>query len=149
MFLGSSFFWILLGLLLVGAEMFIPGFVVFFFGIGAVVTGIAAAIFPFIKGSVAMQGIVWIAATAFFMGFFRKKFAGIFKGTILNRQIESNVGKSAEVMEPITPDTPGRVRYQGTSWKAISYTEKFDKGDVVDIVEEEGLAFIVSKHLEL
>lgn len=149
MFFSSSFFWILLGLVLVGAEMFIPGFVIFFFGMGAVLTGLAAAILPFIKSSAAAQGILWIAATAFFMGFFRKKFAGIFKGTILNRQIESHVGKSAEVIEPITPDTPGRVRYQGTSWSAMSYTEKFDKGDEVDIVEEKGLTFIVSKHLEL
>ncbi len=147
--LNPAFFWILLGLVLVGAEMFIPGFVVFFFGIGAVLTGIITAILPFLKNSFSFQGLLWIVSAAFFMGFFRKKFADVFKGTILNRKPDTNVGQSAEVIEPVTPENPGRVKYQGTSWKAVSYTEKFDKGDIVDIVEEEGLTFVVSKHLEL
>lgn len=146
--IGPAFFWILLGLILVGAEMFIPGFVVFFFGIGAVLTGIISVLPP-VRESAVFQGLLWISSTAFFMGFFRKKFAGIFKGTIPKRQIESNVGKSAVVIEAITPDKSGRVRFQGTSWKALSYTENFKEGDIVDIVKEEGLTFIVSSRLEL
>ena len=145
MFLNPAFLWTLLGLLLIGAEMFIPGFVVFFFGVGAVLTGIFSAALPPVAGNFTLQGVIWIVSTLLSFRIFRKKFAAIFKGTILNRERDDDVGESAVVIEPITPEAPGRVRYQGTSWKAVSYTEEFDIGQRVDIVKEENLTFIVSK----
>ncbi len=146
MLFNPAFLWTLLGLLLIGAEMFIPGFVIFFFGIGAVVTGILSVFIPGIAGSFMSQGVVWIISTILSFSFFRKKFTKIFKGTILNRNTDKDLGKAVVVIEEITPDKPGRVRYQGTSWKAVSYIEKFDVGETVDIVKEESLTFIVSKH---
>lgn len=146
MLFNPAFLWTLLGLLLIGAEMFIPGFVIFFFGIGAVVTGILSVFIPGIAGSFMSQGVVWIISTILSFSFFRKKFTKIFKGTILNRNTDKDLGEAAVVIEEITPDKPGRVRYQGTSWKAVSYIEKFDVGETVDIVKEESLTFIVSKH---
>ncbi len=145
MFLNPPFLWALLGLLLIASEMIIPGFVIFFFGTGAIITGILSAIIPGLSGNFALQGLIWILSSILSFSFFRKKFARIFRGTILNREIDSDVGRSAEVIEAISPDKPGRVRYQGTSWKAISYTETFEPGTKVDIVKEENLTFIVSR----
>jgi len=144
MFLSPPFLWSLLGLLLIASEMIIPGFVIFFFGTGAIVTGILSGIIPGLSESFAFQGFIWILSSILSFSFFRKKFARIFKGTILNKEIDSDVGRTAEVIEAIAPDKPGRVRYQGTSWKAISYTESFEPGEKVDIVKEENLTFIVS-----
>jgi membrane protein implicated in regulation of membrane protease activity len=75
----------------------------------------------------------------------RRRFSRIFRGTVLNSTSDERVGKIAVVNEEITPDSPGRVRYQGTTWKAISYTERFKPGDKVEIIEEEDLTLIVSK----
>lgn len=144
MFLSPPFLWTLLGLLLIASEMIIPGFTIFFFGTGAIVTGILSGIIPGLSGSFAFQGIIWILSSILSFSFFRKKFAGIFRGTILNKEIDSDVGHTARVLEAISPEKPGRVRYQGTSWRAISYTESFDPGVTVDIVKEENLTFIVS-----
>lgn len=144
MFFNPPFLWTLLGLLLIASEMIVPGFVIFFFGTGAVMTGILSGIIPGLSGNFAFQGLIWILSSILSFGFFRKKFAKIFKGTILNKEIDSDVGRAAEVIEAISPEKPGRVRYQGTSWKAISYTESFEPGDKVDIVKEENLTFIVS-----
>lgn len=144
MFFNPPFLWILLGLLLIASEMIIPGFTIFFFGTGAIITGILSII-PGISGNFAIQGIIWILSSILSFTFFRKKFAKIFRGSILNKEIDSDVGHTAEVIEAISPEKPGRVRYQGTSWKAISYTESFDPGVTVDIVKEENLTFIVSR----
>ncbi len=146
MFLSPSFLWIFLGLLLTGAEMLVSGFVIFFFGIGALTTGILSALVPGLSENYILQGIIWIGSSVLSFGFFRKRFAKIFKGTILNRENDRDVGQSAVVIEAIEPDKPGRVRYQGTSWKAVSYTETFDPGEKVDIIKEDNLTFIVTKH---
>jgi inner membrane protein len=145
MFLSPPFLWSLLGLLLIASEMFIPGFVIFFFGTGAILTGLLSVLIPGVSSSFTFQGIIWILSTVTSFIFFRKKFAKIFRGTILNKEIDSDVGRSAEVIEAITPEKAGRVRYQGTSWKAISYTESFAPGALVDIVKEDNLTFVVSR----
>ncbi len=144
MIFTPSFLWALLGLLLIASELFISGFTVFFFGIGAIVTGFISRIIPGIEGNYALQGLIWIASSVLSLTFFRKKFANIFKGTLLNKEIDTDVGNTAEVIEAISPDKPGRVRYQGTSWKAVSYTENFEIGAKVDIIKEDNLTFIVS-----
>ncbi len=146
MIFSPPFLWTLLGLLFIGAEMAVTGFVVFFFGVGALTTGILSAVVPGLSGNYILQGILWIVSTVLSFGFFRKKFTKIFKGTVLNRENDRDVGQSAVVIEAIGPDKPGRVRYQGTSWKAVSYTETFDPGEKVDIIKEDNLTFVVTKH---
>ena len=147
MFPGPPFFWSLLGLLLIAAEMFIPGFVIFFFGSGAIITGFLSALIPGLSTNFTLQGIIWIVSSILTFSLFRKKFAKIFRGTILNREINIDLGHSVKVIEAITPEKPGRVRFQGTSWKAISYTESFEPGVMVDIVKEENLTFVVSSSI--
>lgn len=144
MFPGPPFFWSLLGLLLIAAEMFMPGFVIFFFGSGAVITGFLTALIPGLSSNYTLQGIIWILSSILTFSFFRKKFTKIFRGTILNREINTDLGHTVKVIEAITPEKPGRVRFQGTSWKAISYTESFEPGEKVDIVQEENLTFVVT-----
>ena len=87
---------------------------------------------------------IWAGSSVLSLVILRRRFAKIFRGTILNPERDEDVGKVAEVTERITPDNPGRVRYQGTTWKAISYTETFDPGEKVQIIKEENLTLIVS-----
>ena len=146
MFWSPPFLWAVLGLILIGAEMVVSGFVIFFFGVGALTTALLSALLPGLSGNYILQGVVWIVSSILSFGFFRKKFTKIFRGTVLDRDTDKDVGQSAVVIEAIGPDKPGRVRYQGTSWKAVSYTENFDPGEKVDIIKEDNLTFIVTKH---
>jgi inner membrane protein len=75
----------------------------------------------------------------------RKKFRSLFRGTLLNRMPTDSVGEHAEVLEAISPDQPGRVRYRGTSWKAVSLTETFKAGQRVSIVEQDGITLVVTE----
>ena len=147
MFLSPSFLWTLLGLLLIAAEMFIPGFTIFFFGSGAIITGFLSLIIPGLSANFTLQSIIWILSSILTLGFLRKRFTKIFRGTVLNKEIDTDVGQTVEVIEAISPEIPGRVRYQGTSWKAISFTESFEPGVKVDIIKEENLTFTVSRKI--
>lgn len=141
---NPSFIWGLAGFILLASEMFVPGFVIFFFGSGALLTAIAAAILPPVGASFGLQGLIWGASTVFSLVFLRRRFSRIFHGTVLNPSRIEDLGKSAVVSERISPEKPGRVRYQGTTWKAVSYTETFEEGEKVSIIQEEGLTLVVS-----
>jgi len=144
LFLGPSFLWGVIGLLLIASEMLVPGFTIFFFGLGAWGVAIAALLFPPLAGSFPWQVLAWVGASVLSFAFLRKKFKSLFRGTLLNRMPREGLGEHALVLEPISPDSPGRVRYRGTSWKAVSLTESFEEGEQVSIVDEEGITLTVT-----
>jgi membrane protein implicated in regulation of membrane protease activity len=143
-FTNPSFIWALAGFILLASEMLVPGFVIFFFGSGALLTALAAAILPSVGASFGLQGLIWGASSIFSLIFLRRRFSRIFHGTVLNPTRIDDLGKTAVVSERITPEKPGRVRYQGTTWNAVSYTETFEEGEKVSIVQEDGLTLVVS-----
>ncbi len=140
--------WVLLGLLLVGAEFLIPGFVIFFFGAGALVTGALTALIPGLKSSLVLQILLWLATSAAALFSLRKYFAKAFKGKLLKKDGEDEfVGRQAVVYETIRPDRPGRVRFQGTTWTAVSYSESFEPEETVEILSKENLTLVVTKSI--
>ena len=144
MFGGSAFIWGVIGVLLIAAEMVIPGFTIFFFGAGALLTALIALVLPLVAGSFTAQITLWAASSILSFVFLRHKFRKIFGGTLLNRMPEEGVGEKVLVIEDITPEKPGRVRYRGSSWKAMSLTECFSAGNTVEIVESSGLELTVT-----
>ncbi len=142
------FWWAVLGLVLVGAETFIPGLAVIFFGLGAFATALLCAIPPFAANS-ALQGLFWTVASVASLVLLRRKFKKFLRGTVFYRgedeEVDTLAGEEATVTEAISPDSPGRVRFRGTSWKALAYLESFAPGDVVRVVSREGLALVVTR----
>ncbi|HUX50989.1 MAG TPA: NfeD family protein [Spirochaetia bacterium] len=149
MFSIPVFLWALAGLLLIGAELLVPGFVIFFFGVGALITAVLTGIIPGLSGHLGLQALLWLGSTGLFVGLLRKRFARIFRGTLLEgRGVGANdIGKKAIVTERISEDAPGRVRYAGTTWKAMSYAEPFEVGEEVIIIEKNNLTYTVTRSL--
>lgn len=146
MFFSPIFLWALAGLILIGAEFLVPGFVIFFFGVGALITALLTGVVPGLASHLGLQALIWLASTGLFVGFLRKRFTRIFRGTLIEGGVGNNeIGRRAVVTERITPDEPGRVKLGGTTWKAISYTEVFEVGDSVDIIEKDNLTFTVTR----
>ncbi len=56
--------------------------------------------------------------------------------------LESTVGKTAEVTDPILPDQPGRIFFDGEYWTAES-EKPLNEGDICEIVEFKGLRVTV------
>ena len=140
-------FWALLGVLLIGAEFFIPEFALFFFGAGALITALAAGFVPGLSDGVLLQLGTWVFSSIALFFLLRKKFGTVFRGNLLQRTGSDEAGKSAVVIEQITPEKPGRVRYQGTSWQAVSYTETLEPGEKADILSQEDLVFVVTRSI--
>ena len=78
----------------------------------------------------------------------RKYFAKAFKGKLITGLDDSAVvGMKATVIEEITPEKPGRIRFQGTTWTALSFDEILPVGKTVEILQKEGLKFTVTSSL--
>lgn len=142
------FLWALLGLVLVGAETFIPGLAIIFFGLGAFATSLLCALPP-IASNPAVQAAFWTVSSLLSLVFLRKRFKRLLKGTVFYRggegEVDGIAGEAATVLERVAQDDPGRVRFRGTSWKAIAYLESFEPGETVRVVSREGLALVVTR----
>jgi membrane protein implicated in regulation of membrane protease activity len=138
--------WLIAGLLLIGAEMLIPGFVIFFFGAGALLVSLLTWLIPGLKDNLILQIIIWLASSGLTLGFFRRFFSKIFRGKEERGTGEDEfVCKQATVIEPITKNKAGRVTFEGTTWKAIAYDENIRVGDTVEILKKDNLTLIVTK----
>ena len=137
--------WAIAGIVLIGVEFLIPGFVVFFFGAGALVTALLTALIPGLRADLAAQILVWIGSSGLSLFALRRYLKPIFSGLKNRGSVEELIGKSAEVIESIEPGRPGRVRVDGTSWKAVSYGDSFAAGEMVEIVRNDSLTLEVTK----
>ena len=72
--------WLIAGLLMIGAEFIIPGFVIFFFGVGAIILSGLTWLIPGLQSNYLLQFIIWIASSGLTLAFLRKFFSKIFKG---------------------------------------------------------------------
>ena len=138
--------WFLIGLVLLVAEMIIPGFIIFFFGLGA---WFVAAVLLFVDISLNFQLVVFLVTSLLMLFLLRKKFTSLFSGFIKEKQpdqlnVDDFIGGTAIVTDEILPGTNGRVDFRGSTWKAIADTE-IAAGEEVDVVEVDNLTLIVKK----
>jgi membrane protein implicated in regulation of membrane protease activity len=139
-------FWLILGVILIAAEFMIPEFLIFFFGIGALLTGILASFLPL---GFPLEILIFTVSSLGSLFTFRKMFKNIFQGKELLPDNYEHSGETAKVIESVKPGKPGRIMFKGTSWKAVSDVESFKKGEEVTILEENGLEITIGKLLLL
>jgi membrane protein implicated in regulation of membrane protease activity len=140
------YLWLLAGILLIGLELVAPGFVIVFFGLGALVTGLLSLLIPGLSGAWIPQLIIWGASSLLSLGLLRRFFKNTFRGKVIEDDgSDDYVGQFAEVTEPISAVKPGRVKFQGTSWKAMTFDTDLVPGDTVEIMKKDNLTLMVSK----
>lgn len=137
--------WAILGFVMVIAEFFIPGVVIIFFGIGALLTSLLTALIPGFSSLLGLQILSWLGFTTLTLGSLRRHFKKIFTGRLLTagEHDYDDSGKSAKVLETVRPDKPGRISYKGTSWEALSFDKTYKKGSKVWILKQEGMTYYV------
>ncbi len=142
-----TFFWLITGALLLLAEIAVPGFILFFFGVGALLILVTVLVLPPLQDIFWLQLIIWVCYSAVLLFFLRNRFSGTFKGRIFQTEKESWIGQEALVIDRIKPDAPGRIKFRGTSWTAHS-GRVIGKGKTVKITgksDTESLGFIVEE----
>jgi inner membrane protein len=148
----SALVWFIAGVAFFLLELVVPGFVIFFFGIGAWVVGIAAL---FGLDNLTLQLIIFLVVSILSLVLLRKKVHGIFKGkenkfdskddNKLEEFIEDVIGKKATVINDIIPGgINGRVEFRGTQWKAEA-DEEIKAGSIVEITCRDNITLKVKK----
>jgi membrane protein implicated in regulation of membrane protease activity len=146
-----SFVWILwsvVGIGLILSEFLVPGFVVFFFGLGSLVTALLTGLLPGLQSRVPLQILIFLASSGLSLAFLRRYFSKVFRGRFAGEdEPDEYLGSTVTVVERIAPEKPGRIRYQGTTWSARSYTEELEEGQKVQIIDRDNLTFVVTKSI--
>jgi len=142
----SAGLWAVIGLVLILAEFAVPQFVVFFFGLGALLNSLLVALIPGLQPRIPLQIALWAVTSGVSLAFLRRYAARWFRGDDLKPGTEGDdaTGQTAIVTDPITPDHPGRIRFRGTTWEARSFDETIAEGTTVTILQQESLAYIVT-----
>jgi len=141
---NPAFWWTLVGIVLMMCEFAVPGLILFFFGVGALVTALTVLFLPL---SLTVQLIVFVIASLASLFGLRRFFKSIFKGrsTAVNADdsvVDGMVGEEAEVSVAIAPSASGKVMLHGTSWRAES-EETLAVGQAVVVIGQKSLTLMV------
>jgi membrane protein implicated in regulation of membrane protease activity len=134
--------WFIIGLVLFLLELVVPGFVIFFFGVGAWVVALLCLIAdPGINLQVIIFAVASVLSLLALRKLIQKKFFYSKEGR--SEAVEDEFsGKEAIAVTDFGSDKNGKVEFKGTSWKAESESE-IKAGQTVIIIEKENFKLIV------
>ncbi len=138
--------WFLLGFAFIVLELAVPGFILFFFGIGAWLVAIALVFLDF---SLQWQLGLFIVCSLVALATLRRVALKTFHGQSGKKEdsgfCPEEKGHVVEVVEDILPDKPGQIKYRGSFWQAVS-TSVLRKGEMAVLEKkagESGIMYIV------
>ena len=141
----SSLIWLLAGVVLFIFEMFLPGFVLFFFAIGAWITAIASWLLPLeLSGQLALFLVSSLLSLLALRGLIRKTFLGTRLAGDGGDSAVARGGEKVVVVAAIEPPAEGRVKYSGTTWRATAPV-RMEVGEIATIAAQDGLVMRVRK----
>lgn len=155
MYLEIFFITLIAGLLLIGAELFVPGGVLGVIGVFllilATVTGYLA--FPEYGPHVALAILLLtvLSMVAWIKFFPRSRFGrkltvstDLRDSSATERNVESLIGQSGETVSPLRPG--GFALFGDRRVDVVTQGEMIDKGERVTVVDVEGNRIVVQKH---
>lgn len=141
--------WAILGAVLIIAEIFTTGFVLLWFGIGALVAGLAGLLgINSIIAQFAIFAVVSIALTAASRTIFVNYFSREKSGGDLKSGVESLPGKVGTVVSSSRGSLhEGAVKVFGSTWTAYPAEgeEPLEAGDRVEVTRVQGASIFVKR----
>ena len=145
--ISYSIVWIVSGAAMILAEFLFSGFIVVFFGLGAVIAGIAVAFG--VPGSGGIPFIIFSVSSIVLLVVARNHMKTWFQGDLVgekNADIDTGIiGDSVEIVSGFDESSPGYgiVRYRGSNWNARSEKEIHQVGTRLKVVDRESNVLIV------
>lgn len=140
-----TWLWLIAGLVLMISELAIPGLVVVFLGLAAVLIALARwfGLIDNLLDSFTYWFILTVVIILALRGLVARYFSGDVSVTRTSEDEEA-VGRIVKVIEEVGSDHDlGRVQFRGTTWKAKSEFGKAFPGQKVKIVGRDNLIWIV------
>ena len=148
-FIDPALYWLIIGVMLLFLELALPGFILFFFGLAALITAAATwltdipivwQLVLFIVSSMAtLLGLRNVIQRRFFSKPDEEGEEDADEDKIL-----AVPGDRAVVGVSIEPPAEGRINYSGTSWRATA-DESIEEGEIVSVVRQNNLVIHVEK----
>lgn len=141
--------WVLLGVILIIAEVFTPGFVLLWFGIGALCAGLVGLVglnslpLQFLIFAIVSIGLTALSRTIFVNYFTREKY-----GRGLKTGVDSLPGKIGTVVSSSKGAlNEGAVKVFGSTWTAYPSEgeEPLEAGDRVEVTRVQGASVYVRR----
>lgn len=119
--------------------------VTIWFAAGAAVTLLLSLFFHSLPVQLLVFALASLAALVLTKPFVRK----LREQRVVPTNADRNIGRSATVLEPIGPDTPGRVRLDGVDWKAcVRSGDTLQPGDRCRVTDIQSTVLIVEPQPE-
>jgi len=142
-FTAPEGWWALIGLVLILSEFMLPGLIIIFFGMGAL---LVALICLFVDLSLTMQLIVFVVSSIVMLVSLRRWMKRIFvgkkEGQGGSETVCEFVGELAVVKTKIEPSLPGKIVLHGTNWSAEA-DAAIEEGAAVRIVGQRNITLKV------
>lgn len=139
--------WLIFGMVLLVSEFFIPGFIIFFFGVAACLVGVVAFFAP--ELGIVWEILIFIISSIMLLLLSRRYIPSVFKGrdsiSDIDIDLDDVSGATATAITDIAADGTGKVEFRGTLWNAVS-GEDISTGDIVRIISRKNITLIVEKN---
>jgi membrane protein implicated in regulation of membrane protease activity len=137
-------YWVVGGIVLLVAEIVLPGMVLGFLGAAAlmvalllwlgVIEGLVPALTTWFIGSIVMLVAL--------RGFFQRLMPGDEEVQSTDEDFDA-YGTVVEVAETIAKGEEGRIRFRGTTWAATCYEQALEAGSRARLVARHGITWVV------
>ncbi len=139
-FSNPAVIWFIAGFILFILEFALPGFILFFFGVGAWIVALLAMVFDI---PINVQLLIFLGASIVTILLFRKSMQKIILVKKKSSEIEDEfIGKIGRSETAITPGKNGKIYFKGTSWDAAS-EDVIGPDENVTIIGNESILLIV------
>lgn len=144
--LNGYAFWLLLGLVLLASEFFVPGLIAAFFGLGALVVGVLTLLGVIESSSAQLICFAVVSLVALFG--LRRHCQRWLKGTEVDPSLKDMddagfIGARVQIMEDFV-DGVGDVLLNGAKWDAES-NEALIAGEHAWVIDHNGIVLKVSR----
>lgn len=146
----SPLIWFAIGLVCVGLEIVMPGFVIFWLGVGGLLTSLGVFIGLIPAGSAEFQWAFFFISSLLFLVLWHFYFKRFFKQDVVDETRDPTISElSGRVVKAILGDIPGEVElhtyYHGIKrWQAEAGTT-IDEGEEVRVIEARGIRLFVER----
>lgn len=129
--------WIVFGLLLVILEMLLPGFVLIWFGVGAILVGGLQYVFPELawQWQLLIFSIFSLTSVFVWRKWSKNNLTDDPESDTLNQRGRALIGREAVLIEPIVNGV-GRIQVDDTFWRVNG--KDLDNGKLIRVVDVEG-----------